>query len=119
MVYLLNHIHSFLRRGFFQRNWDTQVSKRGLIFSNMKVENSINCVQHLRRSVPTLYLTFSMVDNTPEASINESKTTLNLVSMVIEAPPIKRVSSANWEWLIFLTPRAICKPGRFPKILSF
>jgi len=49
----------------------------------------------------------------------ESRILLNLVTMMDEAPPKKRGSSTNYEWLIFLTLWSICNPCRLSFSHSF
>jgi hypothetical protein len=60
--------------------------------------------------IPYINMTFLFVDLPPEAFVKSNRISLNLQAMIGEAPPRKRVSSANYEWLTLLAPRAILMP---------
>lgn len=55
-------------------------------------------------------LHFLLFKRPPKVAKKSSNTFLNLLAIILEAPPIRRVSSAKIEWLISLIPQAILIP---------
>jgi hypothetical protein len=48
-----------------------------------------------------------------------SRAFFNLLAMTMEAPPMRRVSLANWEWFILFVPQAILIPGMYLEASTF